>query len=301
MDALIFIDTNIFLDFYRIRTSEISLKYLDLIEKNQSKIVTTTQVEMEFKKNRQKVILESLNKIKPPNWETLTPPAILSDTKPSELIEKKKKEITNQQKKLKERIVNILRNPASFDPVYQTLQRLFKTNSAINLDRFKTERISIRNLAKKRFILGYPPRKKEDNSIGDAINWEWIVKCSKDKKKDIIIVTRDSDYGIIHDKDEKEGILNDWLLQEFKERISQKRKIILTDRLAWAFDQIQINVSQELLEEEDKILEQQLEDKLQVQKEFDLDEFMKKLRLNEFQKELDQILLNRTVNKQNKD
>lgn len=28
MDALIFIDTNIFLDFYRIRNSDVSIKYL---------------------------------------------------------------------------------------------------------------------------------------------------------------------------------------------------------------------------------------------------------------------------------
>lgn len=33
LDALIFIDTNIFLDFYRIRKSDVSLKYLEEIEK----------------------------------------------------------------------------------------------------------------------------------------------------------------------------------------------------------------------------------------------------------------------------
>ena len=63
MDALIFIDTNIFLDFYRIRSSDISVSYLDLINSNHDKIITGTQIEMEYKKNRQNVILESINKI----------------------------------------------------------------------------------------------------------------------------------------------------------------------------------------------------------------------------------------------
>lgn len=32
LDALIFIDTNIYLDFYRIRKSDVSIKYLNEIE-----------------------------------------------------------------------------------------------------------------------------------------------------------------------------------------------------------------------------------------------------------------------------
>lgn len=251
MDALIFIDTNIFLDFYRIKSSDISLSYLDLIDKNKDKIITGNQIEMEFKKNRQKVILESIGKIKTPNWETLTPPAILSDAKPSDVIDKKKKEIAKQQKKLRDRILKILKNPATNDPVYRTLQRLFKNNSDFNLNRDKDIRSTIRNRAKERFTLGYPPRKKEDNSIGDAYNWEWILKCAEDSGKNIILVTRDSDYGVIYDK---EGILNDWLLQEFKERISRKRKIILTDRLAWAFEQIKVTVTKEMIEEEERLI-----------------------------------------------
>ena len=251
MDAIIFIDTNIFLDFYRIKSSDISLSYLDLIDKNHDKIITGNQIEMEFKKNRQKVILETIGKIKMPNWESLTPPAILSDAKPSDVIEKKKKEIAKQQKKLRDRILKILKNPATNDPVYQTLQRLFKNSSNLNLNREKKIRFTIRNLAKKRFILGYPPRKKEDNSIGDAYNWEWILKCVENSGKNVIIVTRDSDYGVIYDK---EGILNDWLLQEFKERISRKRKIILTDRLAWAFEQIKVSVTKEMIEEEERLI-----------------------------------------------
>src|SRR6185312_7915028 len=60
---LLFIDTNILLDFYRIRKSDISLKYLKEIEDNLDKLILTSQVEMEFRKNRQIVILEALTEI----------------------------------------------------------------------------------------------------------------------------------------------------------------------------------------------------------------------------------------------
>ena len=60
LDALIFIDTNILLDFYRIRKSDISMKYLEQMVSHKDVIITSSQVEMEYKKNRQGAILESI-------------------------------------------------------------------------------------------------------------------------------------------------------------------------------------------------------------------------------------------------
>ena len=64
LDAYIFIDTNILLDFYRIRRTDISMKYLEEIEKHKDLIISTSQVEMEYKKNRQLAILESISEVK---------------------------------------------------------------------------------------------------------------------------------------------------------------------------------------------------------------------------------------------
>lgn len=109
-------------------------------------------------------------------------------------------------------------------------------------------RFSIRELAKKRFDLGYPPRKEKDTSYGDAINWEWIIYCAQNYANDIIIVSRDSDYGVGYIN---EHILNDWLNQEFKQRVSRRRKIILTDKLHSAFSYLSITVTKEMKKEED--------------------------------------------------
>jgi len=253
LDALIFIDTNILLDFYRIRKSDISLKYLEEIETHKEILILTTQVEMEFRKNRQTVILEAFGEVNKLSFNGLNVPTVLFDAKPVEMIKKAQGQISNQQKKIKDRIEKLLQSPGTQDKVFQTLQRVFKTESEFNLNRENRKRFAIRKLALKRFGLGYPPRKKGDNSIGDAINWEWIIDCASRTDKHIIIVTRDSDYGVIHgDK----SFLNDWLQIEFRERISQKRKIILTDRLSKAFKLVQIPVSQEMIDEEQKIIKE---------------------------------------------
>ena len=256
-DALIFIDTNIYLDFYRIRRSDISMSYLDLIDKNKKHIITGSQIEMEFKKNRQKVILESLKKFKTPDWNNLSAPALLEESQAMQQIEKKKKEIGTQQKKINEKIEKILNNPSQNDQVFTTLNRLFRYKSKTNLDRENKIRFKIRNLAKKRFVLGYPPRKNDDISIGDAVNWEWVIYCAQNSSKDIIIVTRDSDFGAII---KSKSYLNDWLRIEFKERVSRKRNIFLTDKLASAFKAIKLPVSKAMVEEEARILETQKEE-----------------------------------------
>lgn len=251
LDALIFIDTNIFLDFYRIRKSNVSMKYLEEIEKHIDFIITSSQVEMEFKKNRQSAILESIGEVKKINNVNITVPAILSDSQAVKMIEKSKSIIAKNQKQIKERIEKILKSPNYNDPVFKSLQKLFKNKSPINLNRDNKLRFKIRNLARKRFVLGYPPRKKTDNSIGDAVNWEWIINCAKESGKNIILVTRDSDFGCTYEND---LYLNDWLAQEFKDRISQKRKIILTDRLSYAFKLVEIPVTDEMIEEETNLI-----------------------------------------------
>ena len=250
MDALLFVDTNIFLDFYRARTSDISTKFLQQIERCKDRLILSSQLEMEYKKNRQFVVLQALEK-GAPDWSRLSPPALISDLQASKMIEKHKSEIQSQQKKVVEKTQKILKNPAANDEVYKVLQRIFKHASPYNLNRDSKQRFKIRSLARKRFFLGYPPRKNDDTSYGDSINWEWIVQCAIDSGKDIVIVTRDSDYGVIYSK---ESFLNDWLQQEFKERVSRKRKILLTSKLSEGLKIIHANITKDMIDEEAQIL-----------------------------------------------
>lgn len=257
LDTLLFVDTNVLLDFYRIRKTDISLKYLEQLEACRDRLIIGSQIEMEYKKNRQRVIVESLNNFPTPDWGKLVGPALVADLQAMKMIDKKKKEISQQKMKVNEKIQNVLSDPIHHDPVYQCLQRIFKHDSIYNLSREKKERISIRNLARKRFFLGYPPRKQADTSIGDAVNWEWIVQCSISSGKHVVIVTRDTDYGAIYDGN---SYLNDWLKQEFAERVSKKRKIILTDKLAQGLKVVHAAVTKEMVEEEERLIAAMFDD-----------------------------------------
>src|SRR6266478_8008958 len=146
MDALIFVDTNILLDFYRIRSGGGGLELLDLIEAHKDILITGSQIEMEYKKNRQQVILEALKAQKIPDWSGLSSPAFLAKAKPARVIAKSKKTITSQQAKLKKRIASILDKPNLSDPVFKTLSRVFHHGSEYNLIRDKKIRFSVRRL-----------------------------------------------------------------------------------------------------------------------------------------------------------
>jgi hypothetical protein len=250
MPTLIFIDTNIYLDFYR--GGEASLSILKHFDANHDRIITTSEVEMEYKNNRQRVILKYLENFKPVNLGSLKVPAFLKETKRDKALVNSSKALIKQINLTSDRIAKLLESPGRNDPVYQVLQRLFKAKGSCHLTRSDKIKLNIRREARQRFLLGYPPRKQDEISIVDALNWEWIIYCANNCADDIIIVSRDSDYGCHY---QNKSILNDWLLQEFKERVSHKRSIKLTSRLTDAFKQVAIPVSREEEEAEDSLIQ----------------------------------------------
>jgi predicted nucleic acid-binding protein len=247
---LVFVDTNILLDFYRLG-SESANRQLSALEKHKGSIITCEQVHMEYLKNRQKVIIENIKQLKRPVEATV--PGIIADYQPAKTMAKELNAAVKKFAEVKTKIERILDDPAMHDPVYKSLKRLFDHDWQFNLKRPNPMRLKIRNLARKRFCLGYPPRKQSDSSIGDAINWEWIIHCAKasTESHNVLIVSRDTDYGIAYDKS---PVLNDWLLKEFKDRVSQKRKIELTNRLTIALKHLDEKVSPEDEKEETEII-----------------------------------------------
>ena len=57
-DLLLFVDTNILLDLYRLPRLESCRDFLEGLARCRDRLILTGQVEMEFKKNRQRVVLE---------------------------------------------------------------------------------------------------------------------------------------------------------------------------------------------------------------------------------------------------
>lgn len=239
---LIFIDANIWLDFYRAR-SDAGLALLKHVEAVTNRVIVTYQLEQEFKKNRQAAILEGMQELKAPTH--IARPGIFSDAKASRALSKSLKDAEKRVKSLKTRLTRVLDEPAQHDPVYQACQRIFHRSDPLVLTRDNPIRHSIRRRAFRRFLHGCPPRKKSDTSLGDPLNWEWMVECANNGNAELVIVSRDSDYGAVFDG---KAYINDHLRQEFSERVSKKRRLLLYARLSDALKHFQVPVT--ALEEE---------------------------------------------------
>jgi len=247
IQAYAFVDTNIFLDFYR-TGNEASLSLLEKLKVVKDRILSTYQVEMEFLKNRQLTLLTAIQGFSAQVSSCV--PAVLSDDKVQAALKSLKKDANKKKTQLEKRVKAILENPRANDRVYGVLAEIFTSTAGHVLTRDMKERQQIKRRAWKRFILGYPPRKASDTSIGDALNWEWIVHCSQNLRGRIYIVTRDGDYGC-----ELDGkyYLNDQLKAEFRDRVGNK-SIVFTKRLSEALGALEVHVSREEKQAEDSAL-----------------------------------------------
>jgi PIN domain len=234
---LLFIDTNIWLDSYRPR-NEIGLKLLERAEKIADRIIVTYQLENEFKKNRQAAILEGIGGLKVP--PKMPQPGVFSEAKAFEAIEASLKEIETRVGDLKRIIVQALEEPGVHDPVYILCERVFHKRDDLTLTRDNAVTDTIRKNATRAFWEGAAPRKGNDTSIGDLFNWEWMVECASREKADLVIVSRDADYGATLDD---KSYMNDCLKHEFSERVGRERSVTLYTRLSKALEHFSIKVS----------------------------------------------------------
>jgi len=246
---LLFVDANIWLDFYRGR-NETGLTLLKRSESISEDIIVTYQLESEFKRNRHAAILEGMKDLKAPSQ--MPRPGIFSDAQATKVINKSFLEIEKRVKKLKSTFDRALTQPTLHDPVYQACQRIFhRHDSSIVLTRDNKLKNVIRRKAFRRFILGCPPRKRGDTAIGDAFNWEWMIHCAREHTAELVIVSRDSDYGTPL---EGKSVVNDDLRQEFSERVSKKRKLLLYAKLSDALKHFAVPVTQQEEEAESDIV-----------------------------------------------
>jgi hypothetical protein len=248
VQKLLFIDTNIWLDFYRAR-NEAGLKLLSHTEAVKDRLIVTFQLEAEFKKNRQTAILEGMQELKAPPH--ISRPGIFSDTKATKALTKSLKEAEGRVRKMKTRLAMALESPASHDPVYKACQRMFHRVDRLVLTREDPIRHVIRRKAFRRFMHGCPPRKRSDTSFGDSFNWEWMVYCANAFNAELVIVSRDSDYGVVFDD---KAYINDHLRQEFSERVSNRRELLLYTRLSDALKHFKVPVTPTEAEAEEQLV-----------------------------------------------
>jgi hypothetical protein len=238
MAKLLFVDTNIYLDFYRMQ-NEISLEFLRKLNTVRTSLIVTSQVEMEFKKNRQAAILETLRNLQAP--KRIPRVGILSEDVKFKSLKAVCKDMEKGVQELRSKLQQILQEPTAYDQVYKTLEQIFSKSDELSLTEGSSEQKQIVESAHHRFTLGYPPRKKGDSSIGDAINWEWIIYLARLKKADVYLVSRDGDFGV---ELEQKYYLNDFLKDEFTRRVDEAVTIYFTGKLSDALKKFEVPVSQ---------------------------------------------------------
>jgi len=230
-----FIDTNIYLDFYR-SNNESSLTLLSKLSKVKDRVICTYQVEAEYLKNRQSVMLEYVNQLK--LFESSAIPAVIADAALNKSQKKLKDDVKKHVTKIHKKTAKLLDNPKN-DKIYNVLEEIFASKSDHVLTRDMPIKDTIKRLAFRRFILGYPPKKSTDNSIGDAINWEWFVNCASSHPGKFMFVSKDNDFGREH---RGKPYLNSQLKQEFRDRVGQK-SITYTRKLSDALKFLEVSVS----------------------------------------------------------
>lgn len=211
-DSLLFIDTNKYLDLYRIDKGQ---ELLAPLKEQADYIFVTKQVVNEVQRNKIVVAADFLKrKFQELKLQTFNLPDHLSDTYTNqrEDILKQMKKITQDIKKVNAEVdaweLSIIKQiSCSEDEVSKALSSIFA--KAVPHTPEELQR------ARERRELGNPPGKSAD-SIGDQLNWEQILTNFKGKKR-LWIISRDSDYGITHDD---QGFLNRFLYEELCQIVS---------------------------------------------------------------------------------
>jgi hypothetical protein len=170
-----FIDTNIYLNFYRYSAVDLEelRKLAAAIENQKMKLCLTSQVEQEFRRNREEVIAEALKRFEGETTKLPGFPQLLRNYDECRQLEM---------------LVGKLKVAESHSlHADQVIADLFA--KAVRLDVSET----LIQKAKDRVDLGNPPGK--GRSYGDAINWEAILASDQFRTQDpFILISRDGDF-----------------------------------------------------------------------------------------------------------
>lgn len=236
----VFIDTNILLDIYHLSGPDLEelRKLKKMVENGKVELLVSSQVVDEFWRNRERVIADALKAFRESKAAAKIPNIIR--------IYPEAKELKATVDKANE-MVKALALKAASDIENDTLKAdkvIRELFSAITVGEI-TDDVYAR--ASRRSSVGNPPGKKD--SIGDAINWEWLLEQEIEFWDDeLIIISADGDY----ESELTRGNPREYLLREWRDKnpgCNLKLERSLTDFLLQRFPDIQ------LAEEVDKITE----------------------------------------------
>lgn len=188
----IYIDTNIFLNFYNLSKDDIQelKKVKALLSSGELNIYLPEQTKNEFYRNREKIISEAINHIKSQSISNNFP-QISKDYEEHEDVKNAYRKYESAKNKMVSKLIS---DAKKFELNADKL-----IDEIFELSKYIPSNEAIENKAKNRYDLGNPPGK--GRSYGDAVNWVSLLeKC--DKGENLYVISDDGDYHSLLDKNE---------------------------------------------------------------------------------------------------
>lgn len=195
----LFIDTNIFLDFYHLSGADIEElnKLTALLEEGDLKLFVPRQLCEEFKRNRDAKIKDAMNEFQKPRFK-ISFPAFCKLYPEYNQLQDILKDANNKHSELYRKAmedVNAfnLKADAIIEDLFAKSHLIESSNSVFNNSLF-------------RFRMGNPPGKKKV-TMGDEVNWESLLEAVPNGE-DLHLVSMDSDYAAPMDADKFNSFLD---------------------------------------------------------------------------------------------
>lgn len=175
----LFIDTNIWLSLFHLSENDWEqFSMLENVLSDEIKLLIPKQVVDEFYRNRDSKIADALSKFK---LIKLQIPNIIKQHEKYDELYNLQKELSNKFEEIKDLVIQDIKDRNT--KADKLISKFFESSTEV------PEELVLK--ARLRYIKGNPPGK--NNSYGDAINWEFLLR-EVPKDNPLFIITDDKDY-----------------------------------------------------------------------------------------------------------
>lgn len=197
----VFIDTNIFLNFYHFTSDDLDALKSVFVSHDQGAITVhlTDQVRDEFWRNRESKIQDALKRFKGFNLSAQFP-YFMKVYEEYSALQKLSKSFKSKYADISKKAENDIKSKNL--RADHLIGGIFDNSTILETTK------EIYDEAKMRMDIGNPPGK--NGSIGDAINWLLLLKRVPDGE-DLFVISEDSDfYSLIDEKEINPFLVNEW-------------------------------------------------------------------------------------------
>ena len=197
----VFLDTNVLLGLFRLTGPDLEevRRFIALAEHKQFNVYINTNVEDEFRRNREGIIAESMKYLEKIHQSSPIPNLVKPYPQAANLREAMA--VVSKTVKALEVVVrdDVAKHALKADAVVTELFKKFKAGPISNVVLTK---------ARSRVEFGRPPGKA--GKVGDAVNWEWLLENAP-ANEPLHIISHDGDFeSVVYPSEVKEYLIEEW-------------------------------------------------------------------------------------------